>query len=97
MSHSVVLKKCILNWGELLMDTICFVAGRDGGAPRTCLFTVVLPFGDILANLVSTFAAFGHHYYSLWPKATTPERSQKLYLIGLYRSEDDKGCQPSSS
>ena len=40
----------------------------------------VLPFGDILANLVSTFAAFGHHYYSLWPKATTPERSQKLYL-----------------
>ena len=60
------------------MDTMSIVAERDGGAPLA--YSVELPFGDILANLVSTFAAFGHHYYSLWPKATTPERSQKLYL-----------------
>ena len=36
----------------------------------------VLPFGDILANLVATFAAFGSHC-SLWPKATTFVRSQR--------------------
>ena len=38
-----------------------------------------LPFGDILANLVATFAAFGHHSL-LWPKATTFEWSQRPYL-----------------
>ena len=32
-----------------------------------------------LANLVTTFAAFGCHC-SLWPKATTFERSQRGYL-----------------
>ena len=38
-----------------------------------------LPFGDILANLLATFAAFGHHSL-LWPKATTFEWSQRPYL-----------------
>ena len=60
------------------MDTMSIVAERDGGAQPA--YSVELPFGDILANLVSTFVAFGHHHYSLWPKATTPERLQKFYL-----------------
>ena len=39
----------------------------------------MLPFGNILDNLVTTLAAFGRHC-SLWPEATTFEKSQKLYL-----------------
>jgi len=39
------------------------------------MFFSVLPIGDILANLIATFAAFGHHSL-FWPKATTIERSQ---------------------
>ena len=32
------VQKCILNCGELLMDTTCFVAGRDGAWRATHLF-----------------------------------------------------------
>ena len=39
----------------------------------------VLPFGDILANLVVPFTACGHQS-SLWPKATIFERSQRHSL-----------------
>ena len=35
----------------------------------------ILPFADISTNIVATFAPFGSHS-SLWPKATTFERSQ---------------------
>ena len=39
----------------------------------------VLPFGNFLANFVAAFAASGRHC-SLWPMATTFERSQRGFL-----------------
>ena len=46
---------------------------------NTAVAIPVLPIGDILANVVATFAAFGRHS-SLWPKATTVMRSHRHYL-----------------
>ena len=40
----------------------------------------VLPIGDILANIIAIFAAFGRHS-SLWTKATTFERSQRRVFL----------------
>ena len=68
----------------LLVATCCFLSAAR---PAVCCLPLdvcylppaALPFGDILANLVATFAAFGHHSL-LWPKATTFEWSQRPYL-----------------
>ena len=45
--------------GCATMATMRGVAGRP--TPPPPVYAVVLPFGDILANLVTNFAAFGRN------------------------------------
>ena len=50
--------------------------------PGTPSHNSVLPFGDIFANLVAPFAAFGSHS-SLWPRPTRFYRLQRPFLRPL--------------
>ena len=61
----------MLNWGELLW-LLCKEV--DGPGLHYASRMTMLPFADTLTNIIATFVAFGSHS-SLWPKATTFERS----------------------
>ena len=47
---------------------------RPNSAKVATKLAKILPVGNFLTNLVATFVAIGHHS-SLWPKATTFEKS----------------------
>ena len=66
LCHITWCSKCIPNWGE---NYLSYYARKELGR------MTMLQFADISTNIVATFAPFGSHS-SLWPKATTFERSQ---------------------